>query len=109
MVGWRPWGVHQNWVLKFQTLILTNRGDREMSVELGVVPFGAGVLHKHEARVTLPTGGDGVTLRDVEFIVSFWPANEEEPSLPDLKLVMLVKDHVSGRKAGFGMGDLFGW
>ena len=51
--GWRPWGVHQNWVLKFQTLILTNRGDREMSVELGVVPFGAGVLHKHEARVTL--------------------------------------------------------
>ena len=59
--------------------------------------------------LTLPTGGDGVTLRDVEFIVSFWPANEEEPSLPDLKLVMLVKDHVSGRKARFGMGDLFGW
>jgi hypothetical protein len=107
-LSWEPWGVHKILVIRFEELILTNRSDQDMSIEMALLPWGAGVLHVYDKRIALAKQSI-LTLQGVTFAVQFWPASEAKPDVPSTnRLVILLKDHMSGRKRLCRAAEVFG-
>lgn len=103
--SWEPFGIHKIFVVRFQELVLTNQTAEAMSIELALLPLGAGVVHTYDQRFAVAPQKE-VIARDVLFKCLFWIAGQDKPEVGLDNMVMIAKDHISAQKRNYGVLNL---